>query len=568
MSRGVRIGLVILGLVVVVILVLPFLIPVNQFRPTIEEKASAALGRKVTFGNLSLSLLGGSLKAEDLSIGEDSKFGQSPFLTAKSLKVGVEILPLVFSRQLNVTGVTIDDPQVTLLRNAEGQWNFSSLGGTSATAQPAQASAGGGVPGNFSVKKIELNNGRMIVGSTSLRQRSTYDHVNLTVSDFSATSAFPVALSADLPGGGTVKLDGNAGPIDQTDATFTPLDAKLNVSGLDLAKTGFLDSSAGLGGLLDLDAKLRSQNGDAETSGNAKLSKALLVAGGSPASQPVSVDFNTSYDLRRNTGVLKPSTLKIGNAAAQLNGTYQTAGENPVVNLKLDGQNMPANDLASFLPALGINLPKGASLAAGTLNANLDVSGPTNKLVTTGNVGLLGAKLAGFDLGSKLSAIASLAGIQTGHDLQIEKLASNLRIAPDGIKAENFLAIIPALGSLAGGGTIDSRNNLDFKMAAILTKAPTGTTATGTTAKVSPVSEALGMLGKVTGGGCKGGMTVPFLIQGTASDPKFVPDVGGLAAGLLKSQLGCVGGTAGATTKKQPANPLEGLTGLFGRKKK
>jgi len=47
-SRKLRIILVSIGIFVLVLLIVPFLIPVNQFRPTIEEKASAALGRKVT----------------------------------------------------------------------------------------------------------------------------------------------------------------------------------------------------------------------------------------------------------------------------------------------------------------------------------------------------------------------------------------------------------------------------------------------------------------------------------------------------------------------------------------
>jgi hypothetical protein len=62
---------------------------------------------------------------------------------------------------------------------------------------------------------------------------------------------------------------------------------------------------------------------------------------------------------------------------------------------------------------------------------------------------------------------------------------------------------------------------------------------------------------------------VPFLIQGTTSDPKFVPDVGGLAAGMLKSELGCAGGVAsGAATGQKPADALSGIGGLFGKKKK
>ena len=114
-----------------------------------------------------------------------------------------------------------------------------------------------------------------------------------------------------------------------------------------------------------------------------------MIAGGSPAGVPVTVDFDTKYDLRKNAGVLNPSTLKIGNAAARLAGTYETVGEATVVNIKLDAKDMPAKDLEAFLPALGINLPKGASLQAGTLNADLNLSGPIDKLVTTGTAGLL-----------------------------------------------------------------------------------------------------------------------------------------------------------------------------------
>lgn len=137
MSGKLRVVLIILGVLILLVLVAPFLIPVNQFRPTIEEKATAALGRKVQVGNLSLSLLGGSLSAENLSIGDDPQFSSAPFLTAKSLKVGVEMIPLIFSKTVNVTDITIDSPQVTLVRNPSGQWNYSSLGGSS--AKPSSA---------------------------------------------------------------------------------------------------------------------------------------------------------------------------------------------------------------------------------------------------------------------------------------------------------------------------------------------------------------------------------------------------------------------------------------------
>jgi AsmA protein len=564
MSRAVRTILIVVGVLVVIVLAAPFLIPVNQFRPAIEQEASEALGRKVQLGNLSLSLISGSLAAENLSIGDDPKFSSSPFLTAKSLNVGVELMPLALSRTLNVTGITIENPEVTLIRGSAGQWNYSSLGPSAAKAQPKSKSSGSSssVPG-LTIGKLELRDGRITVGSTGSRKRSTYDHVSFTASNVSMTSKFPVTVTAQLPGGGNLKLDGDVGPFVEADADLTPLDAKLNVSSLNLASTGFLDPSLGLGGLLDLVATVVSHNGEAETRGDAKLSKALLVAGGAPASVPADVNFNTKYDLRKNAGVLNPSTLKIGAAAAHLSGTYQTPGDEVIVNVRIEGENMPARDLEAFLPALGIHLPKGASLSAGTMNTNLNVTGPTNKLVTNGTVGLFNAKIANFDLGSKMSTISMLTGLKTGQDLQIEKLTTNLRMATNGLQAENFLAVIPALGNLVGAGTVDSKNNLDFKMAATLANSATYSSTSG-----APASGIGGLLGAIGGGkgSCKGA-TIPFLIQGTTADPKFVPDVGGIAASMLKSQLGCVGGALpGKSLQANPNNPMDALGGLFKKK--
>jgi AsmA protein len=587
MSRTVKIIGIVIVVLILIVVIAPFLIPVNSFRPEIEQQASAALGRKVDVGNLSLSLFGGSLGADNLAIADDPKFSSAPFLTAKSVSVGVEVMPLIFSKTLNVTGVVIDSPQVSLIRNAAGDWNYSTLGASPQKAQaqaapaaapatpaaktaPASAPASSAAPA-FTVQKLELKNGQITVSSVGLAKKSNYTNVNVTASNVSLASKFPVTVTADLPGGGNFKVDGTAGPVNETNSVLTPLDAKLTVSSLNLATTGFVDPSAGLGGILDLDGNISSANGSASTKGTTKLSKALLVAGGTPATEPVTVNFDTKYDLVKNTGVLNPSVLKIGTAALNLSGTYEIPAAGAVLHIKVDGQSLPVKDLQAFLPALGVNLPKGASLQQGTLNTSLTLTGPTDKLVTAGTVGLFGAKLAGFDLGSKMSSISSLTGVKTGQDMNIEKMTSNVRVAPEGIQADNFNAVVTQLGTLVGGGTINSKNQMDFKMAA---------TVSDSLLTASPVAGGAGaLLGQVMGGGatkCKGGTTtVPFQIQGTTSDPKFIPDVGGLAAGLLKSQLGggCAGGAAAGgqnalgNIKQNPAGAIQQLGGLFGKKK-
>ena len=66
-------------------------------------------GVQSKLGNLSLSILAGSVGIDDISIADDPAFSKSPFVTAKSLKVGVELMPLMLSKQLNVTAFELDE---------------------------------------------------------------------------------------------------------------------------------------------------------------------------------------------------------------------------------------------------------------------------------------------------------------------------------------------------------------------------------------------------------------------------------------------------------------------------
>src|SRR5579871_2355810 len=120
----------VIALLVLVALILPFVINANQFRPQIESAADAALNRKVSIGNIALSILSGGVAVQDISVSDDPAFGTAPFLAAKSVNVSVELMPLIFSRALHVTGLTINEPQVNLLRSSSGTWNFSTLGAT------------------------------------------------------------------------------------------------------------------------------------------------------------------------------------------------------------------------------------------------------------------------------------------------------------------------------------------------------------------------------------------------------------------------------------------------------
>ena len=110
MKRILKIIAIVVAVLIVIAIAIPFFIDANTFRPTLESDLTTALGRQVKVGNLSLSLLSGAVSADDISIADDPAFSKSAFVQAKSLKVGVEMMPLIFSKQLNVTELTLNQP--------------------------------------------------------------------------------------------------------------------------------------------------------------------------------------------------------------------------------------------------------------------------------------------------------------------------------------------------------------------------------------------------------------------------------------------------------------------------
>ena len=521
------------GGVVILMITAHLLIDANSFRPVIEAQLSNSLGRQVKVGDLSLSLFSGGLYAQDISIADDPAFSHTSFLSAKSVDVSVELMPLLLSRSVHLTALTLKEPELVLLRSSSGKWNFSSLGNRSKTTATTSA------PQELAIQKLRIVNGRVTVGSSSTRNKpSIYEAVNVTAHNVSYDSQIPFTFAAKTPGGGDVKVEGTAGPINRVDTAETPLSAAITLQHLDLASTGFIDPSSGLGGVLDYTGTLKSDGKNAHTEGIVKAEKLRLTRSGGPAKAPVTVDYATDYDLVRQAGVLSRGDIHTGKSTAHLSGNYNTQGQSTVVHLKLNGSALPMADIEGLLPALGVVLPSGAGLQGGTADAAMIIEGAVSRLVTSGDLNVSNARLTGFDLASKMSALSALTGLKGGSDTLIQTLSSNLRISPEGIRTDNLKLIIPAIGTMTGRGTIGANNALDFHMVAALANPGQGS-------MLGQMASGIPMLGQNAKG------TIPFMIQGTTSSPVFMPDVAGMVSGgLLQPQ-------------QQPQDQ-QGLSGVLG----
>jgi AsmA protein len=526
MKRLLKIVGIIVGVLILIVIALPFLIDANTFRPKLEAEMTEALGRQVKVGNLTLSLFSGGVEADNISIADDPQFSKSPFVEAKSLRVGVEMIPLIFSKTLNVTELTLNQPEISLVKSENGEkWNFSSIGGKNPSAPTKNSPASSGNP-NLSVAKLNVTDGRLTVSQVGEGAKRVYDKVDIGVQNFSFTSSFPFQMTANTPSGGTMKLDGHAGPIDEADAALTPLEAKITVQNMNLATSGFIDPAAGIAGVADLDGTINSNGRQAKIDGTLKATNLQVVKNGSPAGKPVNVKFAITHNLEKENGDINQCDISMGQAVSHLTGTYDAHGKVTVVNIKLNGQNMPVDDLEAMLPAVGVKLPPKATLKGGVLNVNVASSGPVDKLVSAGTVKMENTQLAGFNLGQEMSAISALGGKNTGNDTTIQNFSSDVKMSPAGTEANDVNLTVPAIGVLTGAGTVSPSNELAFKMKAQVA-----------------------------------GMGIPFGVTGTTSAPKFTPDVKGIAGSLLQNALGGQGANG-----KQQQNPINNVMGLFKKK--
>jgi len=236
--------------------------------------------------------------------------------------------------------------------------------------------------------------------------------------------------------------------------------------------------------------------------------KLKLAKNGIAARIPVELDLNDRHALRKNSGVIERATVHIGKSEGTLTGTYQEHGDLLSIRTNLVGSGMAATDLAALFPALGIVLPAGSTIQGGTLNVKLASDGPIDKLVTVGSIALANVRLAGFDLGQKMAALESIAGIKRSPDMDVQSASTNVRAAPEGIAAQDIQVVVTGFGAMTGNGTISPTNTLDFKMNASVQTAELTRTL--------------------------GNVSVPFTVEGPSSDPVFRPDINAIAKTQLK----------------------------------
>lgn len=367
MARSTRFLLLALaGAAVLVLLLaacLPLFLNANSLRLRIESALTASLGRKVTIGTLGLSVWSGGLVAKDVQMADDPRFSNRPFLEATSVKIGVDLLPLLH-RQIDVRDIVLEDPQIQLLRTAEGVWNYSTIGHSAAGSAAPSHRQSEGFP-SLTIGRVQIRGGLLAVvtaGPVGTPSSRIYRNVNLDIENFGFTRSFSFKASVSLPGGAAVSLKGSAGPIDAQDTSATPFACDLEIKNLDLLAAGLLDPASGVTGhvqTIEVDA---SWNGRRMHVGKLLVESPELHLLRSPAPAGAQSAGGAKGGATSALQELTVDQAQVNNGSVSLAVAGQ-AGP-PVVYRKLDAQISNLGPASSSPFRLSAELPAGGSLTA------------------------------------------------------------------------------------------------------------------------------------------------------------------------------------------------------------
>ena len=409
---------VLVVLFLVVIFAVPALVDVNSYRGRIQSELQSRLGRPVTLGQLHLSLLPLSFRADNAAVGEDPSFqSQRPFAQASELSVSVALWPLLH-KDVQVKSLELGQPKIELIRNPAGTWNFASLGQSPAAPaaaekqphrnvapnQPAPAKPSAATPAPSAENKFSLADLRIIDGQLAItdlqkpQPRAVYDHIDLHLSGFAPGKSFDLEAAAHLPGSGNqlLKVKGTVGPIDNANPANTP--AKLTLEAKQLAISGlqrFLNAQALAGSDATVSGTAEVNNAANNFSSNGDLMLSDVKLHGNQIGYPISANYavaNEGARLRISKG-----DLKLGETPLHVTGTVNMQPTPAELDLKLDASNVSIQEVARLAAASGVAFNPGMNIS-GRLSADVHAQGPTSQPALNGTINGNNLSISGKDL--------------------------------------------------------------------------------------------------------------------------------------------------------------------------
>lgn len=424
-----------LVLIVAAVAALPYLLDVNSYRGRIQSELQARTGRAVSLGNMQLKVMPFAFRVQNAVVGEDPSFRSAqPFAQAQELLVSVKLLPLL-RKEVEIDSIELKKPTIELIRNAQGQWNFSTIGKKTAPAQPATQPAPAQPQQSqptqqteqqkFELGQLLITDGQVAVTDYQKKQpRAVYDNIDLDLRDYAPGKPVKIDLAAQLPGQGKqeLRLSGKGGPL-QDDPLATDFEGTLKLDAVSLSGLkSFVNSQAlaGMDFVATGETGVKNKSGILTAKGNISLQNPRVR--NVNIGYPISADFDVTDDLNRDIVSIAKGALKLGSTPVHVTGTVNMAGTPMGLDLKALVKNASISDAAKLAGAFGVAFNPGMQVN-GTVDGDLAIRGTSSAPVMNGT------------LAAKELVVSGKQLAQPVHVTQV-----NLILAPSAIRSNEFVA--------------------------------------------------------------------------------------------------------------------------------
>ena len=402
---------------------------VNRYRGTIQSQLEQHLGRPVALGDMHLSLFPPRFRVENLAVSEDPQFSKDvAFVKAQALEVSVKLMPLLH-KDVQIESVILQRPVVNLIKNSAGLWNFASLGQTSKTQSASDSEQ------QFSLGELMITDGQIsVLDQAKSKTPSLYDHIDVTLKNFSPKSAFTVDAAVRLAGSSQeAKLRGEGGPIVSGNPSETPFHGTLSLKQIGLADFAkFMNSPAleGTDGIISGETRITSQSGKLSAQGQTEIQNAKVR--GMELGFPITAQYDLTDDLAVDMLNIQSLLLKLGSTPLELSGTVNSKPTPALLDIKAKANNVSIAEAAKLAAASGTALSQGTT-ATGNVNLNIQARGPADKPALNGTI-----------TGSNIQ----LSGKNIAQPIQIPSV--NMNLTPSQVQSNSFNVV-------SGGTTLNTQ---------------------------------------------------------------------------------------------------------------
>jgi hypothetical protein len=344
---------------------------INRNKDYLLSQAEQALGRKVSVGEIGVTLRNGiGVTLKDFALADDQAFSKKEFVRASDLQVNVKLLPLL-SKELQVKRVILHDPVITIIRDRNGRFNFSSIGqkakaeGKEPEPQKAEPkSAEKKAPPLLLVSLVDISGGEVRYQDRKEGTDLQIKKIDLEVEDLDLGKPFTAELAAALfSDKQNLKLQTTVGPL-RPDGDFNqvPLEGELSIDPIDMDKLksavpkikSALPKDLGLGGVFRVrETRLKGTlknlgfKGTLEgTDGAINFGKTFHKPSGTPLTVTADGQY-TGQGIALRQAKVKLHTLEmVGKGEVKL-------GEVPFINLTLDSNRVTLDGWEKIVPPIG-----------------------------------------------------------------------------------------------------------------------------------------------------------------------------------------------------------------------